>query len=203
MSFMTASLYSTVTAMIAPALFLTATASLMISTVTRVARIVDRIRALVALCDRSARRDDVLDFPDVRTKHAIEELRRLQHRSDRAIAAVTLLHAAFGSFAATSMAIAIDSMTGHRFPAAPTLFAFAGVALLLAASMNLVLEARAALRSNDLEVQFFFELERLRGEPVIDASASPHHGMPTDPSSRRAALDRARGDTLDRSEQGT
>ncbi|MGO9470353.1 MAG: hypothetical protein ACLQIB_48515 [Isosphaeraceae bacterium] len=69
--------------------------------------------------------------------------------------------------------------------------------------MNLVLEARAALRSNDLEVQFCFELERLRGELVIDAPAGCHHGLPTDPVSRHAEPSRARGDTLDRSEQGT
>ena len=203
MSFMTATIYATVAAMIAPALFLTATASLMISTATRMARIVDRIRALVAMCDRSRRQDEVLDFPEVRRKHALNELRRLQSRSDRAMAAVTLLYTAFGCFAATSMAIAIDSMTGHRFPAAPTLFAIAGVALLLAASANLVIEARTALRSNDLEVQFFFELERLRGERVIDASSGLHHGPPTDPASRHAEPGRDRGDTLDRSEQGT
>jgi hypothetical protein len=200
---MTATIYETVAAMIAPALFLTATASLMISTATRMARIVDRIRVLVATCDRSRRGDEVLDFPEVRRKHALDELRRLQSRSDRAMAAVTLLYTAFGSFAATSMAIAIDSMTGHRFPAAPTLFAIAGVALLLAASANLVIEARTALRSNDLEVQFFFELERLRGEPVIDASAGLQHGPPTGPASHHAELGRDRGDTLDQSEQGT
>jgi hypothetical protein len=39
----------TVAAMIAPALFLTATGSLLISTSNRIARIVDRIRALVTL----------------------------------------------------------------------------------------------------------------------------------------------------------
>jgi hypothetical protein len=174
MSLMTATIYETVTAMIAPALFLTATASLMISTVTRIARIVDRIRALVAMCDRSRRGDEVLDFSEERRKHATEELRSLQRRSDRAIAAVTLLHAAFGCFAATSMAIAIDSMAGHRIASVPTLFAIAGVALLLAASVNLVVEARTALRSNDLEVQFFFELERLRDEQAINASARQH-----------------------------
>ena len=163
MSLMTATIYETVAAMIAPALFLTATASLMISTATRMARIVNRIRALVATCDRSKRGDDVLDFPEVRRKHALDELRRLQRRSDRAMAAVTLLYTAFGSFAATSMAIAIDSMTGHRFPAAPTLFAIAGVALLLAASANLVVEARTALESNDLEVQFFVSVWRSTG----------------------------------------
>jgi hypothetical protein len=194
-------IYATVAAMIAPALFLTATASLMISTATRMARIVDRIRILVLLCDRPTPVDEVIDFPDERRKHAIEELRRLQNRSDRVMAAVTLLYMAFGSFAATSMVIAVDSMTGHRFTAVPTLFAFAGVAFLLAASMNLVVEARSALKSNDLEVQFFFELERLRGDPVIDASAGPDHRRPTDPASRHA--EPVRDDALGRSEHGT
>jgi hypothetical protein len=140
----------------------------MISTATRMARIVDRLRILVAMCDRPTPLDDVLDFPEERRKHALEELRRLQARSDRVMAAVTLLYMAFGSFAATSMVIAVDSMTGHHIESVPTLFAFAGVALLLAASMNLVLEARAALRSNDKEVQFFFKLERLRSERTSD-----------------------------------
>ena len=116
------------------------------------------------------------------------------------MAAVTLLYTAFGCFAATSMTIAIDSVAGHRLASVPTLFAIAGVALLLAASVNLVVEARTALRSNDLEVQFFFELERLRGELIIDASAGPPHGLPTDPASRHAEQGRDRGDTLDRSE---
>jgi hypothetical protein len=69
--------------------------------------------------------------------------------------------------------------------------------------VNLVVEARTALRSNDLELQFFFELERLRGELVIDPSAGPHHGLPTDPASRHAEPGSERGDTLDRSESGT
>jgi hypothetical protein len=198
---MTATLYETVTAMIAPDLFLTATASSMISTATRMARIVDRIRALVAMCDQARRGGEVLDFPESRRRHAINELRRLQSRSDRVMAAVTLLYTAFGSFAATSMTIAIDRVAGHHVAGAPTLFAIAGVALLLAASVHLV-DARTALRSNDLEVQFFFELERLRGEPINDASAGPNHDLPTDPTSRHAEPGRDRGDTPDRPEWG-
>src|SRR5689334_14208291 len=111
---MTASIYETVTAMIAPALFLTATGSLIISTAARMARIVDRIRAIVEMCDRSRRGDEVLDFAEARRAHALDQLRRLQSRSDRAMAAVTMLYMAFGCFAATSMIIAIDSVTGHR-----------------------------------------------------------------------------------------
>lgn len=154
--------YETVTAMIAPALFLTATGSLIISTATRMGRIVDRIRVLVELCHRMGRGDEAFDFPEVRRRHALDELRHLQDRSDRAMAAVTMLYMAFGSFSATSMVIAIDSVVGHRIVALPALFAATGVVLLLIACVNLVIEARTALRSNDMEVRFFHEFEGLR-----------------------------------------
>jgi hypothetical protein len=154
--------YDTVTAMIAPALFLTATGSLILSTANRIGRIVDRIRALVDLCDQLRKGDAALDFPELRRKHARDALRRLQWRSDRASVAVTMLYLSFSAFAATSLTIAIDSVTGQHLAFLPTVLASAGVALLLGACLNLVCEARAALRSNDAEVRFFHELEALR-----------------------------------------
>lgn len=154
--------YDTVTAMIAPALFLTATGSLILSTANRIGRIVDRIRALVDLCDQLRKGDAALDFPELRRKHANEALRRLQWRSDRAMFAVTMLYLSFSAFAATSLTIAIDSVTGQHLPFLPTALAAVGVALLLGACLNLVREARTALRSNDAEVRFFHELESLR-----------------------------------------
>jgi hypothetical protein len=54
-----------------------------------------------------------------------------------------------------------------------------------------------------MEVRFFYELERLRGELVTDASAGPHNGPPTEPVSGDPEADRDRGDTPIRSEQGT
>ncbi len=154
--------YATVAAMLAPALFLTATGSLILSTVNRIGRIVDRIRELVALCDRLRKGDELLDYPELRRQHAIESLRRLQWRSDRASVAVTMLYLAFSAFAATSLLIAIDSVTGRHLVEVPTVFAAVGVALLLGACMNLVREARTALRSNGAELRFFHELEALR-----------------------------------------
>ena len=198
---MTDTIYEPVTEMIAPALFLTATGSLIISTATRMGRIVDRIRVLVESCDRSKRGDEPIDFPDVQHRHALDELRRLQSRSDRAMAAVTTLYMAFASFAATSMVIAIDSVVGHRIAAVPTLFAIGGVGLLLAASVNLVLEARTALRSNGREVQFFHELERLRGEQAIESSVPLHREVPTGPAFLNAELGHDRGEALDLSDR--
>jgi len=146
--------------MIAPALFLTATASLLISTSSRIGRIVDRIRALVILCESGQL--EQLDFVEHRRKHAVDSLRHLQWRSNRAAVAVTMLYLAFSAFAATSMMIALDSLTGHSLDALPVICAVAGVGLLLVACVNLVLEARSSLRGNDREVSFFWQLERLR-----------------------------------------
>jgi len=150
----------TVTAMIAPALFLTATGSLLISTSSRIGRIVDRIRALVILCESGQL--EQLDFVEHRRKHAVDSLRHLQWRSNRAAVAVTMLYLAFSAFAATSMMIALDSMTGPSLDALPVICAVAGVGLLLVACVNLVLEARSSLRGNGREVSFFWQLESLR-----------------------------------------
>jgi uncharacterized protein DUF2721 len=150
----------TVTAMIAPALFLTATGSLLISTSNRIGRIVDRIRALVIVCESGQL--EQLDFVEHRRKHAVDSLRHLQWRSNRAAVAITMLYLAFSAFAATSMMIAFDSIVEHSLDALPVICAVAGVALLLVACVNLVLEARSSLRGNDREVSFFYELERLR-----------------------------------------
>ena len=160
--------HDTVTAMIAPALFLTATGSLLISTSSRIGRIVDRIRVLVILCESGQL--EQLDFVEQQRKHAIDSLRHLQWRSNRASVAVTMLYLAFSAFAATSMMIALDSMTGHSLDALPVLCAVVGVALLLVACVNLVLEARSSLRGNDREVRFFYELESLREKATMSTA---------------------------------
>ena len=156
----------TVAAMIAPALFLTATGSLLISTSNRIGRIVDRIRVLVTLCEGGQL--EQLDFPDRRRQHAVEELIHLQSRSNRVSAAVTMLYLAFSAFAATSMLIAINSVTGNHIEGLPVVCAVAGVGLLLVACINLVLEARGSLQGNRREVAFFHELEGLRAKVGAD-----------------------------------
>jgi hypothetical protein len=164
----------TVAAMIAPALFLTATGSLLISTTNRIGRIVDRIRAVVTTCENGQLAQ--LDYVEHRREHAMDELRHLHWRSSRASVAVTMLYMAFCAFATTSMVIAINSMTGRHLEALSVVCAVAGVGLLIVACVNLVLEARSSLRGNDREVRFFYELEGLR-KPAKGARApSPRRG---------------------------
>jgi hypothetical protein len=154
--------YGALTAMITPAIFMTANASLIISTSNRVARVVDRIRILNDQADKLDRGVTDLDFVLERLEHLHDQMRRLDRRSNRLRFALTALYLAFTSFVGTSLTLAIDTLLNNWLVVLPTLMAVIGVALLLFASVNLVLEALEALRSNRLETTFYRDLHQFR-----------------------------------------
>jgi hypothetical protein len=158
----TSTTYGALTAMITPAIFMTANASLIISTSNRVSRVVDRIRVLNDMADKIDRGVAELDFPAERHEHVHDQMRRLERRSDRLRFALTALYLAFTLFVGTSLTLAIDVLLQNWLIALPTSLAVVGVGLLMFASVNLVLEALEALRSNRLETQFYRDLRRLR-----------------------------------------
>ena len=145
--------------MITPAIFLTANASLIISTSNRVSRVVDRIRVLSDLADRIGRGVSELDFTAERLEHVNVQLDHLAWRSDRLRSAMTALYLALSTFVGTSLTIAIDDWLKNRLGALPTLLAVAGVGSMLFASINLVREALQALGGNRREIQFYRELD--------------------------------------------
>lgn len=154
--------YSTLTAMITPALFMTATGSLIISTSNRMSRIVDRIHQLNEQGDSLSRGKSDLDFPAERLEHIATQLAHLVRRSDRIRQALTLLYLALALFVGTSLTTAIHVLVGSDVLAMPTALAIAGVTLLLLASVQLTREAHAALGSNRVEIDFYKELRRRR-----------------------------------------
>ena len=153
--------YATLSAMITPAIFMTANGSLIISTSNRMARVVDRIRVLNDRGDELCRGDSNLDFVAERQAHVVDQLARLEWRSDRVRFALMMLYLAFALFVGTSLTLAVDTLFGNRslMAAMATALSVAGVGLLLIASLNLVREALAALRSNRLEIQFYRQLQ--------------------------------------------
>ncbi len=154
--------YTTLSAMITPAIFLTANASLIISTSNRVSRVVDRIRVLTDQADRMDRGLTDFDFIKERTDHIQDQLQRLQRRSDGLRFALTALYLAFSTFVGTSLALALDTLLRVSLVALPTLLAMVGVGLLLFASVNLARVALSALRSNGLEIRFYRKLQDQR-----------------------------------------
>jgi Protein of unknown function (DUF2721) len=174
--------YETLTAMITPAIFLTANASLIISTSNRMSRVVDRIRVLNDLADRIGRGATDLDYIAERLEHLGDQLRRLEWRNDRIRYALTTLYIAFTTFVGTSLFLAADALLGNRLVALPIILAVAGVGLLLFASVNLALEALEALRTNRLEIRFYRELfeRRMADGPAAATTAVEATGRDVD-----------------------
>jgi hypothetical protein len=179
--------YETLSAMITPAIFLTANASLIISTSNRMSRVVDRIRILNDLADKLDLGKTDLDYTAERLEHVHDQFRRLERRGDRIRFALIALYVAFASFVGTSLVVAIDALAQNRLVALPIALAVAGVGLLLFASINLGLEALEALRTNRLEVHFYKHLHERRlidGRPCVatevDSAARETGAKPRD-----------------------
>ena len=143
--------YAILTAMLAPAFFLTATAALLASANTRLARVVDRLRSLIVAWE--------LDAPDRAQRD--EQILRHRQRAHLVLRACRLLYGAMASFVGTSLALAMDAFLGFRLGAVPTITAVVGVLFLLAASFAMWREVSLSVRSFDLELDQ--ELTRRRG----------------------------------------
>ena len=166
--------YAPLSAMITPAIFLTATGSLIISTSNRMSRVVDRIRTLNELGDSIDRGDSKLDFLPERLIHLDDQVQRLNWRSDRVRQTLTMLYLAFALFVGTSLTLALDTILRERHLMASLAITLSvgGVALMLLASINLVREANAALTSNGREVQFYRVLrDRRLTQALLDSAA--------------------------------
>ena len=143
--------YAILTAMLAPAFFLTATAALLASANTRLARVVDRLRSLIVAWE--------LDAPDRAQRD--EQILRHRQRAHLVLRACRLLYGAMASFVGTSLALAMDAFLGFRLGVVPTLMAVLGVLFLLAASLAMWREVSMAVSSLDLELDN--EMSRRRG----------------------------------------
>lgn len=141
--------YQILASMLAPALLMAATGSLLVSANNRLARVVDRLRSLVAARDRVKE--------SRRASHDMQ-IARHRRRSRYVLHACVMLYCAVGGFVGTSLALAVDAYSGFQVAALPTVLAVAGVLCLLAASVYLGLEVSLAVRSFDEELDL--EMER-------------------------------------------
>ena len=142
--------YAILTSMLAPALLMAATGSLLVSANARLARVVDRLRALIVTWEEAA--------PD-RAQRDLQ-IRRHRQRAQLVLRACQLLYAGLGAFVGTSLALAIDAFAGFRLGVLPTVLAVLGVSFLLLASLALGMEVSLSVRSFDEELDH--ELSRKR-----------------------------------------
>ena len=134
--------YAILTSMLAPALLMAATGSLLVSANARLARVVDRLRALIVAWEEEA--------PD-RAERDLQ-IRRHRQRAQLVLRACQLLYAGLGGFVGTSLALAVDAFLGFRLGVLPTVLAVIGVSFLLLACIALGSEVSLSVRSFDEEL---------------------------------------------------
>ena len=134
--------YTILTAMLAPALLMTATAALLNSANARLARVVDRLRALIKEWND--------DAPDREQRD--RQIRRHRVRAHLVLRTCQMLHLSLGAFVGTSLGLAADTLFDFNLGAVPTALAVVGVLCLLAASILMWREVSLAVSSFDDEL---------------------------------------------------
>jgi hypothetical protein len=145
-------------AMITPAVLISASGVLVLSTSNRVGRTVDRVRVLAAevkqfeisaeSCSARTR------INDSRRRHVADQLSQLSERAVLLRSAMTALYTAIGLLVGTSILVGIVALLEWRYSSLPVVLGFAGACALLYGSLLLVREARLAVRSTLQEVSF-------------------------------------------------
>src|SRR4249919_2851968 len=118
--------YAILAAMLAAAFFLTATASLLTSANTRLARIIDRTRVLLVELEAA---DDPVESDLLDRRIALQ-----RHRVQIVMRGSQCLYLAISFFVGTSLTVAANSLLGYRLDALPTILAVLGVLSLFTAS---------------------------------------------------------------------
>lgn len=141
-----------ISAMITPAVLISASASLIMATSARLIRAVDRTRETSARFAELAAEGAAGSDEERRFLYALLDFNTTRSRIlQRALAG---LYWALGAFVGTSVAIGIVAVTGRAYTWLPISIGLGGAGLLLYASTLLVRESRIALVALEREMDF-------------------------------------------------
>jgi hypothetical protein len=163
-------------AMITPAVLISASGVLVLSTSNRVGRTVDRVRALAAEVERLQLLPESesvsTESKASKRKRLADQLAQLSARAVLLRSAMTALYSAIGLLVGTSILVGVVALLQWQYSSLPVVVGFAGACALLYASLLLVREARLAVRSTLQEVSFAREAVLERDEQRIQAETA-------------------------------
>jgi len=158
--------------MITPAVLISACGTLVLSTSTRLGRIVDRVRDLSDRFEKSVA-DSTSGLQAEKRTMILSQLELSTSRARLLQRALTSLYLAIGAFVSTTVAIGIIAVAGaQRYSGLPVMLGLAGSCFLCYGSGLLILEARLAFASTRMEMDFIWRMSR--------------HYAPSMPSGERA-----------------
>ena len=161
------------TAMITPAVLISACGSMILSTSSRLGRVVDRVRTLSDKLEEIATNHP--DEVDLRDRQAVifEQLDRLTSRARILQRSMVCFYLGLGMFVATSVAIGLVAITS-RYTLVPVVLGIAGACFLFYGSILLIFEARLALSTIHAEMDFIWRHSKRIAPAEIVEQHKPH-----------------------------
>ena len=148
------------TAMITPAVLISACGALIFSTATRMGRVIDRVRHLSARFEELARNPQADDMAAERHALLFTQLERQTARARLIQRAMAAFYSALGVFVATSVAIAVLHAVARRYTWLAVVLGLAGAMYMLYGSVLLIVESRMALSAILSEMDFLSKVSR-------------------------------------------
>jgi hypothetical protein len=163
-------------AMITPAVLISASGTLSLSTANRLGRVVDRIRALTDLAEELP---DGVATEDVVDKRALiadqirwhtKRLQLLQHT-------IVTLYTAIGLLVGASLAVGVSASINGAVGWIPVAFGLAGALALLVAAVMLIRESRMAVRGAEVEIGYVQKLVARKTTMPLVVHEKPEGGQ--------------------------
>lgn len=165
------------TAMVTPALLISATGSLVLSTSTRLGRVVDRVRELERRLGELIYVEDKSEVPlyDKRVEVIVDLLDKVTSRSRILQKAMGAFYYGLGAFILTSVTIAFAAfLSQYRLlQLLPIIIGIVGIMFLFYGSILMLRETRMAAASVNVEMDFTWELARKVAPREIASKYSP------------------------------
>jgi hypothetical protein len=142
--------------MFTPAVLISACGTLIFSTSTRLARVVDRVRELIRAIEQFSS-DENVDFPEERHVEVDRQIAIHARRVRLIQRSLTSFYVSLGLFVAATVAIGLVAVLG-RAAWLPNTLGIVGTVFLFYGCVTLIAETRLALRSVKSEMEFTLTL---------------------------------------------
>jgi hypothetical protein len=166
------------TEMITPAVLISACGALILSTSTRLGRVVDRVRMLIDSFEEMTKtqEEEGVELFEERRAVIFHQLDKLTTRTRLLQKSMRVFYLSLCVFVATSVAIGLVGAVGRAGWAwVPVVLGLSGACGLFYGSVLLVKESRIAQESLNAEMDFIWKLGRALAPPDLRQTRSPHH----------------------------
>ena len=162
------------TAMITPAVLISACGALIFSTSTRLGRVIDRVRVLSDRFQELAKHPEKDEMFEERRVLIFTQLDRQTSRARLIQRAMTAYYTALGTFVASTVTIAIVSAAARNYTWIAVALGLVGGLFMLYGSMLLIVESRMALGAIMTEMDFVWKVsQKHAGQEVKTKPGGP------------------------------